>query len=228
MVKIINKLMDYFLVMKRLKVFLFIILMSLFLLVIYSIRMLYTSELCFSDIIAPFMIGISALLASSVAMINLRTNYIDRVVNETKEHISEINYLIMSLNMIQNKLSVYKKIVYNEQKVDLEQLLLYIKIFLKYEEFFKNKILIYYSSYYNKKNIFTVLNNIENCLLFISMYNNEVLKFKEKPNNYGLNFLPKKEYIKKHIDYLIENTQDLSNALYEYNQIITDKQYNIS
>lgn len=220
-----NKIIDKFLINKNLKFFLFLLICALIIFIfIITPIMLEKNKLEFKDIIAPIIISISALLASTVAMINLRTNAVNKIIDNNRQDISEINYLLMTLNMINNKLDVYKKIVYQEQQVDLYELLEYKKLFLQYEEFFKNKTLIYYSANYNKKNIFSVLNNIENCLVFISMYNKESLKSKEKFNENTFGFLPKKEYIKKHIDVLIENSQELSTALREYNKTITNKQ----
>jgi len=188
-----------------------IILLILFIVIILSIVMLINKDLCYSDIIGPYMIGLSALLASTVAMISLKTNELNHISKNNRLDLSEINSLSLNLIIIINKLGVYKKIVNQKKQVDLYELLEYKQMFLKYEEFFSNKTLMYYLSIYTNTNGFSILEKIENCLVFISMYNNESLAFKKSLDGNALDYLPKKEYVKKHINELM----DLNNKLYE-------------
>jgi hypothetical protein len=214
---------------KNLKVILFIlILIVVFFLLLLTPIILEKTNLEFKDIIAPYIISISALLASTVAMINLRTNQLNKVLDENRKDISEIYYLMMNLNSIIDKLEVYKKMVYQEMKVDLYQLLSYQKIFLKYEKFLNNRMLIYYATSYETTNTYLILNDIENCLLFISMYNEESLKFKEQLGINSIDYLPKRDLMKSQIDNLIYNTNQLDKILKDISNIIINKQKNLA
>ncbi len=141
-----NKFVDKNFTNKNMKVVLCILVCILILFLIITPIIVEKTDLQFTDIIAPYIISISALFASTVAMINLKANELDKISDKNRKDISEIYYLMMNINNLKEKLGVYKKIVYQENQVDLYEFLEYKKLFLKYDDFFGNRILIYYAA----------------------------------------------------------------------------------
>ncbi len=223
---LINKFLDIFLTKKNLKVVFFILFFILFIVIIISIKMLIKHELCFTDLIAPYIIGVSALMASTVAMLNMRTNELNKILENNRKDISEIHNLIVILGFIISKMKQYKKIIYLEKKVELLELSEYEKLLGKYEEFFSNKTLMYYSTIYGEKNTFDKLYKIENDLFFVKMYTDEEIKYMKSINK-KICFLEKRNYIKKHIDNLILNTENLREILHDISKNIRDNQNNL-
>lgn len=221
MINCVNKIVDKFLTVGILKVVFFILtLILLFFLVI----VIPSACLEFKEIIAPIVIAFSALLATCIALITLKTNEINRELKENREDISEVNHLLMTLNTILGKLEAYLKAINQEQKVDKYLLEQYINFFLKYEAFFSNKTLMYYSSIYDSENTYSILQDIQKDLFFISLYNVECLENIKLKNENILEFLPISESVKGHINNLINKSKLLSKVLKSFNKRITKQQ----
>lgn len=226
MINYINKIVDKFLTIRILKVgFFTLILLLLFFLIIVIPISLEKTTLKFSEIIAPIVISFSALLATCLAFMTLKTNEMNKELKENREDISEINYLLVTLNTILQKLEAYLKAVNQEQKVDIYLLKQYIECFSKYEDFFSNKTLMYYSSKYNDENIYLILNDMQKNLFFISLYNAECLENKKLESKNRLDFLFKSDSVKEHTNNLIEKCKLLDKALRKFNKNIRNQQY---
>lgn len=224
MVSYINRIVDIFLKNKYLKILLFILFAIILLLFITTICVIVDNPKNYISILAPVMIAISALLASTVAMINLRTNFINKSIDGNKKDISEIHYLMLNLHMIIKKIGVYKDVVYSTKPTTSFDLLEYKKMFQIYANFFTNKTLMYYASIYEEKDTFDILQNIEKTLFFISTYNEEMLIYLNQFEQNILNTLPERNYIKKHVDELMQYSDELDSILKNISKNIFNEQ----
>lgn len=162
MIKVLNKIYDNYIIKKNLKTVFIVLLFMLFIFVIFSITMLIQDMLCFSEIIAPFIIGLSALLASTVAMISIKTNDINRITDKIEKRASNINYLILQTSLVLEKIRGYQNAVekYSDDKKLINE---HFKELNKLETIFENKLL----TIVGNEKIFDLLHDISNDLFFI-------------------------------------------------------------
>jgi len=220
----INKIVDIVLTNKNLKVMLFFIfiLLILFILVVIPF-VLYTGELCFKDVVAPIIISFSALFASAVAMISLRSNNIQKQLEENKNDISNIRILSLKLRSSNKKLEIYKEITLSKRKTNYQLLNDFKQTFHKLENILNDKIFIYHISFSkNKENSFELLNSMESNLSLLMVKLNEILEWKEKANKNKFEYLPKNILNTTHIDGLISNCESLYDIILEIDNSINN------
>ncbi|NOQ30141.1 MAG: hypothetical protein GQ570_03365 [Helicobacteraceae bacterium] len=112
MYKSIVKCVNWVLVLDRLKVLLFILFALLIILVVYSFIFDNT------NIIAAYMIGLSALLASTVAMINMINTYVLKMEDEKNKIISVTHNSIVRINILVNKFNALPNMMRGEVLLD--------------------------------------------------------------------------------------------------------------
>lgn len=100
----IGKLVDEFLTMKNLKATLFI---GLVMMVFLISNIFYNFIQIDVSLVAPYMIAMSALLASLVAMINMRKSYIERVLDKSNEISSLTHNAIIKIDILLEKYDEY-------------------------------------------------------------------------------------------------------------------------
>jgi len=228
MTKKTNEIVDKFLINKYLKQILFLLVIILLFLVLIIVLMLLLDKLCFSEIIAPFMIGISALLASTVAMINLRSTYINKIKDNTNDKVSEMRYLYMMLNRINDRLPLYKEILLGKKETNYEFLVEHEVLFQEYENIINNKTLIFYSN----QEISTVLTKISHELFYIKANLKSVLKIYVNKSS-ELFYISNISMNIEGIDNMINLSEDLKkkikkiddDLILELNNIVKEESY---
>lgn len=229
--KTINNLLDKFLINKNLKFAFGIVLFLIITFFVTAIVMIYNNEICFNEILGPMTIALSALLASSVAMINLRTNEISRVLKETKENRTALLHTLSKLSFIIKKLPLYKSAIEKSDKFDYILLTQYISVFSKYEVVLNDKLLIYHLD--NKHD--NLINGIDTYLFYINAHNQNIKLFYENNNYKPLEKLDTgkiKAQVEK-IESLIVNSKHLYNEITyiikelakEQNKLATEENY---
>jgi hypothetical protein len=164
MVKWIVKFVDWCLVIKRLKVFLFILFIILILLIINSIANL----ICIDEkVFASYMIGLSALFASTVAMINLRISYINKESEKHSEITSVIHNSLVRIAVLESKLGLYKLMLNGTKPLDNILLENYEKLLSNIMEIITDKDIAQYINANNSDLIYSVHDS-----LFLALSNN--------------------------------------------------------
>ncbi len=220
----VNNKVDKFLVEKNLKFAFSIVLFLITIFFMTTIVMLINKQVCFSEILAPIMIALSALLASSVAMINLRSTYISSVKEETKKGRTELMHILSKLKLIRKKLPLYKSSIEKLDKFNHTTLIEYISIFSKYEDILNDEKLIYHLD--NKHE--DLIDSIDTCLFFINDHNQRIKLSFEDNNNKQLERLDAdsiKSQLEK-IESLVRNTENLRNKILNILDEVSEKQIN--
>lgn len=118
----VGKWVDQFLTMKNLKATLFVILILMIFLVSNTFYNFIPIDV---ELVAPYMIAMSALLASIVAMINLRNSYINIVVDKKDKIIALTHNAIIRIGFFYDKSNIYRKIFLGEEPMSKQNLNLY-------------------------------------------------------------------------------------------------------
>jgi hypothetical protein len=113
----VGKLVDRFLTMKNLKATLFIVLLMMVFLISNTFYNFIHIDV---SLVAPYMIAMSALLASLVAIINMRKSYIERVIDKADDIIAITHNAIIRISFLYEKSSFYKKIFMGEVFISVE------------------------------------------------------------------------------------------------------------
>ncbi len=115
MVKWIVDFVDWCLVMKRLKVFLFILVVFLVILIVNSIFDCISVD---EKIFAAYMIALSALFASTVALINLRKSIIEKEIEKQTAIIAVVHNSLVKIAVLESKLGLYKLMLNGTKPLD--------------------------------------------------------------------------------------------------------------
>lgn len=218
----INKLVNKFLIIKNLKYDFGLLIIIIGILFAYTFYIIYNNEIQFSEILAPVMIAISALLASTVAMINLRSTYINRVEQETKKDRTTLLHFLSKMKFIIKKLPLYKSGIEKLDKLDYATLIEYISVFSNYGSIINDKKLIYYL-YDEQKDL---IDRIDTYLFFIKNHN-QSLKLSFENNNCKLLERLDADNIKyqlEKIESLIIDSKDLRDAISKRINEVSEKQ----
>jgi hypothetical protein len=209
----INKIVDKFLTNKNLKIIFFSVLLLIFFILLIIPILLCTTDLVFKDILAPIIISLSALLASTVAMINLRTGYIKDILKDNRNDISDIRTQSISLRINIRKLKIYKEITMSKRKTNYHLLNDFKKTFIDLENILKDKTLIYQLSVYGKDDPFELLDITEENLSLLLVKLDEILEWKEKLSKNKFEYLPEGTLNTVHIENVQTNCENLYNII---------------
>jgi len=202
-----GKLVEMFFTVKNLNVTLFIV----FLLMVFLVsNTFYNFILICNNLVAPYMIALSALLASIVAMINMRKSYIARVLEESNEITLLTHNAIIKIDILLEKYDVYLEMIKGIKPLDKYLILNYGILFENIQSIIiEPKMSAYVIG--KKTDIFYNMHN--NMFFIISDYKNTLDLLEKKPeiHNTKLKLFPDKYFLQ--YDNLSQNLIKLKETI---------------
>lgn len=195
----VEKLVDGLLTMKNLKATLFIVFVFIIFLVMNTF---YNFTHIDVSLIAPYMVAMSALLASLVAIINMRKSYMERVVDRSDKVIVLTHLGIMKIQFFTEKSKLLKLMLVGESKIQYDMLIEY-EIMLRDISTFLNREDLY--RFESHDIYYEVHNDIIIFLTILKKIIRDIEKNYENFNGKVRNFFDNSESYEK----LIENLKQL-------------------
>jgi len=220
----VGKLVDRFLAIKNLKTTLFVILILMIFLVSNTFYDFISID---ANLVAPYMIALSALMASVVAAINIINNNIKNTIDKSEKAIALIHTGIAKINFFTEKSTLLKLILMGESRIQYDLLTEYEIMLRDILNYLNREDLCRYISDINAEIFYQAHNSLIIFLPVLKKLIHDIGKDSEKCYGEKIKVYTNIEFYEKFIenlDKLIVALQDIKTAETKQHQKLYDEQ----